>query len=153
MGAVAPPPAPRVVTAPPMEPTPGPPPRAALYMLPPGRPPNSTELVPPVARFAEIPAVVGDSAKPDVGDDSDGDSVVVEVPELTSPAIATALAAFIKKLGTAGQWVGISAFILSMYRLTQKSTIPCTYIMAIGTPISQMHTSPGKPCTRQLPVK
>ena len=110
MSAVAPPPAPLVVTAPSMEPRPGPPPRAALDVLPPGRP--STELVPPVARFAEDPAVAGDTAKPDVDDDGDGDSDVALVAELTNPTIATDLAAFIAKLGTAGQWIGISAFIL-----------------------------------------
>ena len=83
-----------------MEPIPGPPPRAALDLLPPGRPSDSTELVPPVARFAEIPAVVGDSAKPDVDDDGDGDRVVAVLGELTSPTIAGDLVTFIDKLVT-----------------------------------------------------
>ena len=112
LSAAAPPPAPRIVTAPSMEPTLGPPPRAALDVLPPGRPSNSTELVPPVAVFADIPAVAGDTAKPDVDDDGDGDSDVAVVAELTNPTIAEDLAAFLAKLGSTGQWIGISAFIL-----------------------------------------
>ena len=88
---VAPPPAPRVVAALSTEPIPGPPPRAALDVLPPGRPSTFTELVPPLAVFANIPAVAGDTAKPDVDDDGDGDIDVAVLGELTSPTIASDL--------------------------------------------------------------
>ena len=98
---VAPPPEEPVVEGPSTEPRPGPPPRAALDLFPPGLPSHPTKLAPPVARLAEVLAVVNETAKPDVDDGSDGDSDMVVEPELTSPAIATELAAFIKKLATA----------------------------------------------------
>ena len=97
LGAVAPAPAYRVGST---EPTLDPPPRAALDVLPPGRPSTFTELVPPVAVFANIPAVAGDTAKPDVDDDGDGDRVVAVLGELTSPTIAGDLVTFIDKLVT-----------------------------------------------------
>ena len=48
-----------------------------------------------MARFAEVPAVVGDTAKPDVDDDGDGGSDVAVVAELTNPTIAEDLAALL----------------------------------------------------------
>ena len=109
LGAVAPAPAPRVGS---IEPTLAPPPRAALDVLPPGRPSTFTELVPPVAVFADAPAVAGDTAKPDVDDDGDGDSDGAVLAVLTNPTIAGDLVAFLDELGTTGQWIGVSAFIL-----------------------------------------
>ena len=65
-----------------------------------------------MAVVAGIPAVAGDMAK--LADDDDGvdDSDVVEMAELTNAGIAQCLAAFIDKLGTPWQCVGISAYIL-----------------------------------------
>ena len=102
VGAEAQPPVPLVVAAPPNSPTPGPPARVALDLLPPGGSCNSTKLVPPVGVFADIPTVADTRAEPDV--DDDGGRLDDE--------IAAELAPFLAKLGTAGAGVGISAFTL-----------------------------------------
>ena len=94
-----------------MEPL-APPTQVSLHLLPPGRPSGSTQLVLPVPRFAEVHAVVGASAMPDGDGDGDGDSGVVVVPEITKTTIASGFATFLNTLGTAGEWVGISAFLL-----------------------------------------
>jgi len=65
-----------------------------------------------VAAFADIPAVAGKRAEPDVDDTGDSDNDVVVGEVLLNPEIAAELARFLVKLGTPGEWIGISAFTL-----------------------------------------